>query len=94
MMLKTMEIIPSLSKTVLYTKTLLVISAVDAALPAHWDDMKGDLLKLFPVTAGSKEYNDVEKKFTKTGLSATIISVCSLTDHLNCLLITDNYVIR
>ncbi|XP_062272834.1 protein mono-ADP-ribosyltransferase PARP14-like isoform X3 [Scomber scombrus] len=48
---------------------------VDAALPAHWDDMKGDLLKLFLVTAGSKEYNDVQTEFTKTGLSANIISI-------------------
>ncbi|XP_053181167.1 protein mono-ADP-ribosyltransferase PARP14-like [Scomber japonicus] len=47
----------------------------DAALPAHWDNMKGDLLKLFPVTAGSKEYNDVQTELTKTGLSANIISI-------------------
>ncbi|XP_062272829.1 protein mono-ADP-ribosyltransferase PARP14-like isoform X1 [Scomber scombrus] len=51
------------------------LRAVDAALPAHWDDMKGDLLKLFPVTAGSKEYNDVQTELTKTGLSANIISI-------------------
>lgn len=47
----------------------------DAALPSHWDDMKGDLLKLFPLTAGSKEYNDVESELTKNGLSANIISI-------------------
>nr|XP_046242508.1 protein mono-ADP-ribosyltransferase PARP14-like isoform X2 [Scatophagus argus] len=47
----------------------------DAALPKHWDDMKGDLLKLFPVAAGSKEYTEVEKELTKTGLTATIISI-------------------
>ncbi|CAK6982415.1 hypothetical protein INR49_018834%2C partial, partial [Scomber scombrus] len=51
------------------------LRAVDAALPSHWDDMKGDLLKLFPVTAGSKEYNDVQTELTKTGLSANIISI-------------------
>ncbi|XP_049908033.1 protein mono-ADP-ribosyltransferase PARP14 [Epinephelus moara] len=47
----------------------------DAVLPSHWDDMKGDLLKLFPLTAGSKEYNDVETELKKTGLSANIISI-------------------
>ncbi|XP_035513982.1 protein mono-ADP-ribosyltransferase PARP14-like, partial [Morone saxatilis] len=47
----------------------------DAALPSHWDDMKGDILKLFPLAAGSKEYNDVETEFQKTGLSANIISI-------------------
>ncbi|KAL7391183.1 hypothetical protein ABVT39_005598 [Epinephelus coioides] len=47
----------------------------DAALPSHWDDMKGGLLKLFPLTAGSKEYNDVETELKKTGLSANIISI-------------------
>ncbi|XP_047448843.1 protein mono-ADP-ribosyltransferase PARP14-like isoform X2 [Mugil cephalus] len=47
----------------------------DAALPSHWDDMKGDIEKLFPVAQGSQEYNDVETEFTKTGLTANIISI-------------------
>ncbi|XP_067429640.1 protein mono-ADP-ribosyltransferase PARP14-like isoform X1 [Thunnus thynnus] len=51
------------------------LKADDAALPSHWDDMKGDLMKLFPLTVGSKEYGDVEKEFQKTGLSANIISI-------------------
>ncbi|XP_029295286.1 protein mono-ADP-ribosyltransferase PARP14-like isoform X2 [Cottoperca gobio] len=46
-----------------------------AALPSHWDDMTGELLKLFPLTAGSKEYKDVVTELTKTGLTANIISV-------------------
>uniref|UniRef100_A0A3P8U6V3 Poly [ADP-ribose] polymerase n=1 Tax=Amphiprion percula TaxID=161767 RepID=A0A3P8U6V3_AMPPE len=47
----------------------------EAALPSHWDDMKGDLVKLFDVSPGSKEYSDVEKEMKKTGLAANIISV-------------------
>ncbi|XP_067429769.1 protein mono-ADP-ribosyltransferase PARP14-like isoform X1 [Thunnus thynnus] len=51
------------------------LKADDGALPSHWDDMKGDLMKLFPLTVGSKEYGDVEKEFQKTGLYANIISI-------------------
>uniref|UniRef100_A0A3Q3GMV8 Poly [ADP-ribose] polymerase n=1 Tax=Labrus bergylta TaxID=56723 RepID=A0A3Q3GMV8_9LABR len=47
----------------------------DAPLPSNWEDMKGDLIKLFALTAGSKEYKDVETKVTKTGLTITIISI-------------------
>uniref|UniRef100_A0A4W6DZF5 Poly [ADP-ribose] polymerase n=1 Tax=Lates calcarifer TaxID=8187 RepID=A0A4W6DZF5_LATCA len=47
----------------------------DAVLPGNWNDMKGSLLKLFPVTQGSKEYSDVETELTKTGLTANIISI-------------------
>ncbi|XP_029365480.1 protein mono-ADP-ribosyltransferase PARP14-like [Echeneis naucrates] len=47
----------------------------DAALPALWDDMKGDIVKLFPLTTGSKEYSDVEKEFRRTGLNSNIISI-------------------
>lgn len=46
-----------------------------AAQPAHWDDMKGDLMKLFPLTVGSKEYNDVKQELLKTGLPANILSI-------------------
>ncbi|XP_034548949.1 protein mono-ADP-ribosyltransferase PARP14-like isoform X2 [Notolabrus celidotus] len=48
---------------------------VDASLPSHWEDMKGDLLKLFPLKAGSSEYTDVETELTRTGLLANIISI-------------------
>lgn len=65
-------------KTVLY---LILFAGTDAALPPHWDDMKGDLLKLFPLTTGSQEYNDVETEVKKTGLAANIISVCSISDN-------------
>ncbi|XP_038559138.1 protein mono-ADP-ribosyltransferase PARP14-like isoform X2 [Micropterus salmoides] len=51
------------------------LKGTDAALPPHWDDMKGDLLKLFPLTTGSQEYNDVETEVKKTGLAANIISI-------------------
>ncbi|XP_040897571.1 protein mono-ADP-ribosyltransferase PARP14-like isoform X2 [Toxotes jaculatrix] len=47
----------------------------DAALPVHWDDMKGDLMKTFPLAPGQKEYSEVEKELTKTGLTANIISI-------------------
>ncbi|CAJ1069628.1 protein mono-ADP-ribosyltransferase PARP14-like isoform X2 [Xyrichtys novacula] len=46
-----------------------------APLPQHWDDMKGDLLKLIPLTAGSQEYNEVETELTKTGLTPNILSI-------------------
>uniref|UniRef100_A0A7N9AQ46 Poly [ADP-ribose] polymerase n=1 Tax=Mastacembelus armatus TaxID=205130 RepID=A0A7N9AQ46_9TELE len=47
----------------------------DAALPPHWEDMKGALLKLFPVAAGSKEYDEVKTELTKTSLTPNIISI-------------------
>ncbi|KAM7415528.1 hypothetical protein PAMA_017845 [Pampus argenteus] len=53
----------------------LIRKDLRAALPAHWEDMKGNLMKLFRLTLGSKEYSDVEKEFTSTGLSANIISI-------------------
>uniref|UniRef100_A0A3Q3AEE2 Poly [ADP-ribose] polymerase n=1 Tax=Kryptolebias marmoratus TaxID=37003 RepID=A0A3Q3AEE2_KRYMA len=33
--------------------------ASEALLPPHWDDMKNDIVKLFPLTPGSTEYNNV-----------------------------------
>ncbi|XP_068559360.1 protein mono-ADP-ribosyltransferase PARP14-like [Cebidichthys violaceus] len=47
----------------------------DTALPSHWDDMKGDLLQLFPLSAKSKEYKEVKTELKKTGLTANIVSV-------------------
>uniref|UniRef100_A0A672JFB8 Poly [ADP-ribose] polymerase n=1 Tax=Salarias fasciatus TaxID=181472 RepID=A0A672JFB8_SALFA len=45
------------------------------ALPSHWDDMKTDLVKLFPVTPGSREFTEVEQGVKKTGLTLNIISI-------------------
>ncbi|XP_036953428.1 protein mono-ADP-ribosyltransferase PARP14-like isoform X1 [Acanthopagrus latus] len=50
-------------------------AADDAALPSTWADMKGGRLKLFPLAAGSNEYNDVEKELRKTGLRVNIIQI-------------------
>ncbi|XP_030579267.1 protein mono-ADP-ribosyltransferase PARP14-like [Archocentrus centrarchus] len=44
-------------------------------LPSFWEDMKGDLVKLFALTPGSKEYNDVEGELTNAGLHVSIISI-------------------
>lgn len=61
-----------------------------AALPSHWDDMKGDIVKLVAVTSGSQEYKDVEKEFKRTGLNPNIISVC---DNSNYILIILSYLL-
>ncbi|KAI9543760.1 hypothetical protein NQZ68_008808 [Dissostichus eleginoides] len=37
--------------------------------------MKGDLIKLFPVAAGSQEYTDVESELRNTGFTPNIISI-------------------
>uniref|UniRef100_A0A3B4F1Y2 Poly [ADP-ribose] polymerase n=1 Tax=Pundamilia nyererei TaxID=303518 RepID=A0A3B4F1Y2_9CICH len=47
----------------------------DSALPSCWEDMKGDLVKLFALTPGAQEYNDVEQELTKAGLYLNIISI-------------------
>ncbi|XP_031600671.2 protein mono-ADP-ribosyltransferase PARP14-like isoform X1 [Oreochromis aureus] len=47
----------------------------DSALPSCWEDMKGDLVKLFALTPGAQEYNNVEQELTKTGLYLNIISI-------------------
>ncbi|XP_041642867.1 protein mono-ADP-ribosyltransferase PARP14-like [Cheilinus undulatus] len=46
-----------------------------APLPPHWEDMKGDLLKLFSLIDETKEYMDVKTEVTRTGLNANIISI-------------------
>ncbi|KAM4575865.1 protein mono-ADP-ribosyltransferase PARP14-like [Odontesthes bonariensis] len=51
------------------------LKASDSSLPPHWNDMKGDMVKLFPLTAGSQEYSGVEAELTKTGLNPIIISI-------------------
>uniref|UniRef100_A0A3Q4GBX0 Poly [ADP-ribose] polymerase n=1 Tax=Neolamprologus brichardi TaxID=32507 RepID=A0A3Q4GBX0_NEOBR len=52
-------------------------------LPSCWEDMKGDLVKLFALTQGSQEYNDVEQELTKNRLRVNIISVCSQSGAKN-----------
>lgn len=61
-----------------------------AVLPAHWDDMKDDLVSVFFLAPGSSEYHDVEKEFRGTGLKVNIIHVCSLSDiHIYTLITSD-----
>ncbi|XP_031694394.1 protein mono-ADP-ribosyltransferase PARP15-like, partial [Anarrhichthys ocellatus] len=57
----------------LYVPTVIILFA--DALPSHWDDMKGDLLQLFPLPPKSKESKEVKTELTKTGLTVSIISV-------------------
>lgn len=47
----------------------------DDALPAHWDDMKGDRVKVVPLKATSKEHQEVEKELSRTGLTVSVVSV-------------------
>ncbi len=47
--------------------------AAQRSLPSHWEDMKGQSVVLVKLTAGSKEYADVEEEFTSTGLSSNSI---------------------
>ncbi|RXN11598.1 poly [ADP-ribose] polymerase 14-like protein [Labeo rohita] len=50
-------------------------AAAQSFLPSNWEDMKGQSVVLVKLTAGSKEYADVEKEFKKTGLSSNIIKI-------------------
>ncbi|XP_037535922.1 protein mono-ADP-ribosyltransferase PARP14 [Nematolebias whitei] len=43
--------------------------------PPHWEDMKGDIVKMFPLTPGSTEYNNVMGELTKHGLALNIIEI-------------------
>uniref|UniRef100_A0A3P9AYN7 Poly [ADP-ribose] polymerase n=1 Tax=Maylandia zebra TaxID=106582 RepID=A0A3P9AYN7_9CICH len=47
----------------------------DSALPSCWEDMKGDLVKLFALTPGAQEYDNVEQELTKNRLHVNIISI-------------------
>ncbi|XP_051767273.1 protein mono-ADP-ribosyltransferase PARP14 isoform X6 [Ctenopharyngodon idella] len=49
--------------------------AAQSSLPSHWEDMKGNAVVLVKLTAGSKEYAEVEKEFRRTGLSSNIIEI-------------------
>ncbi|KAK2871255.1 hypothetical protein Q8A67_023782 [Cirrhinus molitorella] len=53
-------------------------AAAQRSLPSHWDDMKGQSVVVVKLTAGSKEYADVEKEFRKTGLSSNIIKLIKI----------------
>ncbi|KAM3868382.1 protein mono-ADP-ribosyltransferase PARP14-like [Diretmus argenteus] len=44
-------------------------------LPADWEDMKGSLTKRVPLIQGSPEYNSVQQKLQRTGLTPNIISI-------------------
>ncbi|XP_058644826.1 protein mono-ADP-ribosyltransferase PARP14 isoform X2 [Onychostoma macrolepis] len=50
-------------------------AAVKSALPSHWQDMKGQSVVLVKLTAGSKEYAEVEKEFRRTNLTNNIIEI-------------------
>uniref|UniRef100_A0A8C6L2T1 Poly [ADP-ribose] polymerase n=1 Tax=Nothobranchius furzeri TaxID=105023 RepID=A0A8C6L2T1_NOTFU len=50
-----------------------------APLPPHWEDMKGDIVKLFPVTVGTTEYNTVMGEITKNGLAPNVERVQNTT---------------
>ncbi|XP_077098953.1 protein mono-ADP-ribosyltransferase PARP14-like [Siphateles boraxobius] len=49
--------------------------AARSSLPSHWEDMKGKSVVLVKLTAGSKEYAEVEKEFRRTSLTYNIIEI-------------------
>lgn len=67
-----------ITKKLIWVFNIIILAA---ALPAEWEDMKGDLVKTVRLPVGSTEYNDVETKTKKTGLNANIISVCCFWKH-------------
>ncbi|TRZ00261.1 hypothetical protein DNTS_003714 [Danionella cerebrum] len=46
-----------------------------SSLPAHWKDMKGKPVVLEKLSTGTKEYDEVEKEFRRTGLQNTIVEI-------------------
>ncbi|XP_016128950.1 poly [ADP-ribose] polymerase 14-like [Sinocyclocheilus grahami] len=50
-------------------------AAAQSPLPSHWKDMKGQAVVLVKLTAGSKEYAEVEKEFRRTNLNSKIIEI-------------------
>ncbi|XP_073770749.1 protein mono-ADP-ribosyltransferase PARP14 [Danio rerio] len=46
--------------------------AARSSLPSHWEDMTGKPVVVVKLKTDSKEYADVEKEFTRTGLSNII----------------------
>ncbi|XDV54097.1 hypothetical protein PO909_022466 [Leuciscus waleckii] len=49
--------------------------AARSSLPSHWEDMKGNPVVLVKLTAGSTEYDEVEKEFRRTQLRSNIIKI-------------------
>ncbi|CAM4730208.1 unnamed protein product [Leuciscus chuanchicus] len=49
--------------------------AARSSLPSHWEDMKGNSVVLVKLTAGSTEYDEVEKEFRRTRLRSNIIKI-------------------
>ncbi|CAM4730210.1 unnamed protein product [Leuciscus chuanchicus] len=49
--------------------------AAQSSLPSHWEDMKGNSVVLVKLTAGSTEYDEVEKEFRRTRLRSNIIEI-------------------
>ncbi|ROL54816.1 Poly [ADP-ribose] polymerase 14 [Anabarilius grahami] len=54
---------------------LKAAAAAQNPLPSHWVDMKGKLVVLVKLTAGSNEHNEVEKEFRRTNLTSNIIEI-------------------
>ncbi|XP_051767270.1 protein mono-ADP-ribosyltransferase PARP14 isoform X3 [Ctenopharyngodon idella] len=50
-------------------------AAAQSPLPSHWEDMKLKSVVLVKLTAGSNEYNEVEKEFRRTNLTSNIIEI-------------------
>uniref|UniRef100_A0A671LYU6 Poly [ADP-ribose] polymerase n=1 Tax=Sinocyclocheilus anshuiensis TaxID=1608454 RepID=A0A671LYU6_9TELE len=50
-------------------------TAAQSPLPSHWKDMKGQAVVLVKLTAGSKEYAEVEKEFRRTNLNSKITEI-------------------
>ncbi|KAK7120425.1 hypothetical protein R3I94_020427 [Phoxinus phoxinus] len=50
-------------------------AAARSSLPSHWEDMKGNGVVLVKLTAGSTEYDEVEKEFRRTRLRSNIIEI-------------------
>ncbi|XP_016325992.1 poly [ADP-ribose] polymerase 14-like [Sinocyclocheilus anshuiensis] len=50
-------------------------AAAQSPLPSHWKDMKGQAVVLVKLTAGSKEYAEVEKEFRRTNLNSKITEI-------------------
>ncbi|XP_059394824.1 protein mono-ADP-ribosyltransferase PARP14-like [Carassius carassius] len=54
---------------------LQAAAGAQSPLPSHWEDMTGQPVILINLTAGSKEYADVEKEFRRTNLTFNIIKI-------------------
>ncbi|ROL54451.1 Poly [ADP-ribose] polymerase 14 [Anabarilius grahami] len=50
-------------------------AAAQSPLPSDWEDMTGKSVALVKLTAGSNEYNEVEKEFRRTNLTSNIIEI-------------------